>query len=129
MRYVLDTHALVAALTSPRKLGEEGRRVLRRIERGQDEGLVPAAVVVEVAILRELGRTQLGVPELKAAVEQTPAIRFLPLDFAQLETFSTLQSLRDPFDRLIVSATLATGARLVSKDALLTDSGLVHVVW
>jgi len=71
----------------------------------------------------------LGVPELKAAIEQTPAIRFLPLDFAQLETFSTLQSLRDPFDRLIVSATLATNARLVSKDGLLTDSGLVHVVW
>jgi len=126
VRYVLDTHALVAALTSPRKLGEEARRVLRRMERGQDEGLVPAAVVVEIAILRELGRTQLGVPELKAVIEQTPAIRLLPLDFSQLETFSTLQSLRDPFDRLIVSATLATNARLVSKDGLLTDSALVH---
>jgi PIN domain nuclease of toxin-antitoxin system len=36
---------------------------------------------------------------------------------------------RDPFDRLIVSATLATSARLVSKDEVLADSGLVHVVW
>lgn len=129
MRYVLDTHALVLALAAPKKLGDDARRVLRRIERGQDEGLVPAAVGAEIAILREIGRTEIGLPEIKAAFADTPALRFLPLDFAQLETFATLQSLRDPFDRLIVSATLATGSRLLSKDVALTKSGLVHVVW
>lgn len=129
MRYVLDTYALVLALAAPKKLGEDARRVLKRIERGQDEGLVPAAVGAELGMLRELGRTELGIPELKAAFADTPSLRFLPLDFAQLEVFATLQGLRDPFDRLIVSATLATGSRLLSKDVALTESGLVHVVW
>ncbi len=129
MRYVLDTHAVVFALAAPKKLGSEARRVLRRIERGQDEGFIPAAVGAELAMLRELGLTELGVPDLKAALEETPGLRFQALDLAQVELFATLQSLRDPFDRLIVSASLAIGARLLTKDSRISASGLVHVVW
>lgn len=128
-RYVLDTHAVIFALAAPKKLGSEARRVLRRIERGQDEGLIPAAVGAEIAMLRELGRTELGVPELKVVLDESPGLRFQSLDLAQVEIFATLQGLRDPFDRLIVSASLATGARLVTKDSRIRESGLVHVVW
>jgi PIN domain nuclease of toxin-antitoxin system len=129
MRYVLDTHAVIFALVAPKKLGTEARRVLRRIERGQDEGLIPAAVGAEIAMLRELGRTEIGVPELKVALDESPGLRFQSLDLAQVEIFATLQGLRDPFDRLIVSASLAIGARLVTKDSRIRESGLVHVVW
>lgn len=129
MRYVLDTHALVLAIGAPKKLGPEAQRVMRRIERGQDEGLIPAAVGSEIALLRELGRTDIGIPELKVLFDEAPGLRLLPLDFAQLEVFATLQSIRDPFDRLIVSATLSQGARLMTKDSLLTESGLVHAIW
>ena len=129
MRYVLDTHAVIFALAAPKKLGAEARRVLHRIERGQDEGWIPAAVGAEIAMLRELGRTELGVPELKVALDESPGLRFQSLDLAQVEVFATLQGLRDPFDRLIVSASLAIGARLVTKDSRISESGLVHVVW
>ena len=129
MRYVLDTHTVIYALAAPKRLGAEARRVMRRIERGQDDGLVPAAVGAEIALLRELGRTELGVPELRVALEESPGLRFQSLDLAQVEIFATLQVLRDPFDRFIVSASLATGSRLVTKDTRIGESGLVHVVW
>ena len=83
-------------------------------------GLVPAAVVAEIVMLQELGRTQLGLPELKASFDDTPSLRFLPLDLAQLEIFASLRNLRDPFDRMITSAALATGSRLITKDGPLS---------
>ena len=127
--YVLDTHAYLLAVTAPKKLGKDALRVMRRIERGEDEGLVPAAVAAEIVMLAELGRTELGLPELRASLQETPSLRFLSLDFAQLEVFGSLRSIRDPFDRLIASAALATGSRLITKDSRLSDSGLVEVVW
>lgn len=128
-RYVLDTHACVFTLTAPRKLGIAARAALGRVEGGQDQAFVPAAVVAEVLILRDLGRLRVGLPELRKAIESAPGLRFLPLDLAQLDHFSALVSLRDPFDRLIVSAARAIGATLVTRDGAIADSGLVETVW
>jgi len=127
--YVLDTHAYLLGVTAPKKLGKAATRIMRRIERGEDEGLVPAAVVAEIVMLAELGRTDIGLPELKASLQEAPSLRFLPLDFAQLDVFASLRNIRDPFDRLIASAALATGSRLLTKDVRLSESGLVEVVW
>lgn len=129
MSFVLDTHAIVLALTKPAKLGKDAQRAFRQIEIGQAQGYVPAAATAEVLLLRDLGRIELGVAEIKATLADIPALLFLPLDLAQLETFATLSSIRDPFDRLIVGAALATESKLITKDSLLTDSGLVEVVW
>lgn len=128
-RYVLDTHAFVLSIAAPKRLGREAARIMRRVERGQDEALLPAVAAAEIALLHDLGRIDIGVAELKAALADSPGVRFWPLDLAQVETFATLHAVRDPFDRLIVSAALATGARLISKDAALAESGLVQVVW
>jgi PIN domain nuclease of toxin-antitoxin system len=126
--YVLDTHAYVL-VAAPKKLGKEALRILRRIERGQDQGFVPAAVAAEIVMLQELGRTQVGLPELKASFDDTPSLRFLPQDLAQLEIFASLRNLKDPFDRMITSAALATRSHLITKDALLSEAGLVKTVW
>lgn len=57
------------------------------------------------------------------------SLHFLPLDLAQMEIFASISSLRDPFDRMIVSAAIATKSKLITKDAMLAESGLVEVVW
>ena len=127
--YVLDTHALVFALTAPTKLGRRARAALKRVESNRDEAWVPAAVIAEVILLRELGRIDVGFPELRSALEERANVRFLSLDLAQLDLFRELSTVRDPFDRLIVSAAKCTGAKLVSKDEDLAGSGLVEVIW
>jgi PIN domain nuclease of toxin-antitoxin system len=116
-------------VTTPKKLGKPATRIMRRIERGEDEGLVPAAVAAEIVMLAEPGRSGIGLPELKPSLQETPSLRFLPLDFPQLDVFASLRNIRDPFDRLIVSAALATGSRLITKDVRLSESGLVEVLW
>jgi PIN domain nuclease of toxin-antitoxin system len=56
-------------------------------------------------------------------------LRFLALDLRQLDEFAANVAIRDPFDRLIVSACRAVGSSLISRDARLADSGLVRVIW
>jgi PIN domain nuclease of toxin-antitoxin system len=127
--YVLDTHACVFMLTAPRKLGGAARAALGRVEAGRERAWVPAAVVAEVLILRDLGRVRIGLPELRKATESAPGFGFLPLDLAQLDQFAALVQMRDPFDRLIVSAARAIGAALLTRDGSIAESGLVETMW
>jgi PIN domain nuclease of toxin-antitoxin system len=120
---VLDTHACVFALVAPARLGKAARRALAGAEAGQAIAWIPAAVVAELVLLRELGRIEVGLPELRTAMEQAPSLRFLPLDLAQLDEFAAHRSIRDPFDRLIVSACRAVDAGLITRDSVLRDSG------
>ena len=124
--YVLDTHACVFALGAPRRLGRRARRVLT--SPGEHRFWLPAAAAAEIALLRELGRIELGLPEIRTAMDTT-SLRFLDLTWQQLDEFSSLTSIRDPFDRLVVSAARSLGAKLITKDESLADTGLVDVVW
>lgn len=127
--FVLDTHTCVYSLLSPDKLGKSARVELQRIESGRGTAWIPAAVVAEIIILRELGRIRIGLPELKTAVEKAPCLRFLPLEMKQLEEFAVHITIRDPFDRLILSATRSLGAKLITKDSRLRESGVVQTIW
>jgi PIN domain nuclease of toxin-antitoxin system len=126
--YVLDTHACLFALAAPAKLGRRARSALRRADELGETVWLPAAVVAEVVMLKELGRTELGLPALREAFAGT-CWRFLPLDLDQLDEFAALTGIRDPFDRLIVAATRRTGAKLISRDRRLSETGLVDVTW
>ena len=127
--FVLDTHACIYALAAPQRLGKAARRALRQVEAGRAVAWIPAAVVAEVILLRELGRVRIGLPELRSAMEGSPALRFLALDLRQLDEFAAHGAIRDPFDRLIVGACRAVDARLITKDEGLRESGLVGTVW
>jgi PIN domain nuclease of toxin-antitoxin system len=116
-------------LAAPKKLGARARAAIERVEAGHDEAFLPAAVVAELVILKELGRISIGLPQIRAAMEQTPAFRFLALDLDQLDQFAALATVKDPFDRLIVSAARSIRARLITKDAMISESGLVETVW
>jgi PIN domain nuclease of toxin-antitoxin system len=129
LRLVLDTHACVFSIAAPAKLGTQARRAMKAVEAGKAEAWIPAAAVAEIVLLRELGRIEIGLPHLRTAMEQAPMLRFLPLDFRQLDEFSVLGALDDPFDRLIVAACRSLGAKLVSKDRSIEDRGLVQTVW
>jgi PIN domain nuclease of toxin-antitoxin system len=127
--YVLDTHACIFALVSPAKLGRRARQALERAELERKAVFIPVAVSAEVVLLHELGRTDLGLPSLRAACESSASWRILPLDLEQIDEFASLASIRDPFDRLIVAAARRLRAKLVSRDARIQQSGLVETIW
>lgn len=127
--YVLDTHALVWFLTVPEKLGRGARRALTDISAARAHGVVPVSTLLEVCLLRERKRTRLNVAAITEAFQDMPQVRFLALDHEQAREYEALSLLTDPFDRMIVAAARHVAAPLVTADSLITDSGLVHVVW
>ena len=127
--YVLDTHALVFALTAPSKLGAGARKAFRQIESGRHIAWIPAVVAAELTLLHELGRIRIGLSELKDAMEGVPSLRFLPLDLGQIDDFAALGSMREAFDRFIVAATRSVGGKLITRDQRIIDAGLVQTVW
>jgi PIN domain nuclease of toxin-antitoxin system len=52
----------------------------------------------------------------------------LPLDLDPLDHFVSLGAIREPFDRLILSAVRSLKAELISRDAELGSSGLTRVI-
>lgn len=71
----------------------------------------------------------LGLAHLETALEEAPGLRFLALDWDQLDEFAALGAIRDPFDRLNVSAARAVDGKLITRDSRVQDLGLVHTVW
>jgi PIN domain nuclease of toxin-antitoxin system len=128
-RVCIDTHALVWHLSKPKRLGKSAARLLRDADRGQVSILVPAIVGIELTLLRGAGRRTVGVIELEALMTRQPAISVLPLDLGQAKEFALLESLHDPFDRMIVAAARATATPLITADTAIHDSALVDTVW
>ncbi len=126
--YVFDTHAFVWYVRG-RRVGRSAARVLRDIDAARSRGWLPAIVAVELALLRERGRSRIGVAELEATLARNPELRPLALDLSQTREFALLPGLQDPFDRMIVAAARTLGCPLLSADTEIAASGLVETVW
>lgn len=129
MRAGIDTHALIWYLSRPKKLGRSAARRLREADAGRCEILVPAIVLVELTLLREAGRNVIGVPQVEALLAAQPAFQLQPLDLDPATEFSLLDSLPDPFDRMIVAAARSADVPLISADTVIDASALVETIW
>jgi len=127
--YVLDTHAFVWWVARPKRLGRAARRTLGDVDAGRARAWLPAILGVELTLLAEHGRRLIGVAELDAAMKRNDLVSVLPLDLAQATEFALLGVLPDPFDRMIVAAARTTGRPLLTADAVISESGLVEVIW
>lgn len=121
---VADTHALVWHLTDQRKLGKGARRAFAAADEGRSICHVPAIVLAEVALLHERGRIRVGPAQVLEAIAAHPGYAVLPLDIEQALELAALATLRDPWDRLIVSAARVTASKLVSCDEALEGFGV-----
>jgi PIN domain nuclease of toxin-antitoxin system len=125
---VADTHALVWRFTDPDRLGRAARRAFDNVDTGRWLCHVPVIVLVEIGLLHERGRVDVGPVEVLGAVGPHPGYAVLDLDLEQVSEFVSLPAIRDPMDRLILAAARAMRARLVSSDGALTGHG-VERLW
>jgi PIN domain nuclease of toxin-antitoxin system len=91
---------------------------------------VRATSVITSALLVQAGRLRLPVP-LEVWLQQAmsiPGLEVVPLTVPIIATASRLAVLRDPADMLIVATAQQHGARLVTSDSRIEESGAVQVV-
>ena len=66
---------------------------------------------------------------MEALLAAQPAFQLQPLDLDQATEFSLLDSLPDPFDRMIVAAARSADVPLISADTVIDASALVETIW
>jgi PIN domain nuclease of toxin-antitoxin system len=130
--YVLDAHALVWFLEANPHLGLNARTAI------QDPASVlylPMIALAEACWVVEHGKSTIpSTADLLADVDADARVIPIPLDRAILDRSLALTVLSEMHDRQIVATALHLSAHgipaaLLTRDANITASGLVPVVW
>ncbi|GAC1351829.1 MAG: type II toxin-antitoxin system VapC family toxin [Polyangiales bacterium] len=126
---VLDTHAWIFLADDPKRLGKFARRAIANADRIG----IAAVSLWEFALLVEKKRLAIDrelLPWMQGALAD-PRMELLPLTPSVVATSHQLRGALDgdPGDRIIAATALVEGAKLVTKDVRITESGVVPVVW
>ena len=122
MRFLLDTHLLLWAAASSKRLPRSARELL---EDAANEIYFSAASIWEIAIKSSIARKDFLI-DLGALQSALPEMQFveLPIKAAHAAGVSRLPPIhRDPFDRLLVAQSIAEPLTLLTNDALLAQYG------
>lgn len=115
-RLLLDTHALIWALSAPRRLPSRISTLLRDPD---NDVYVSAAGTWEIAIKAALGKIDAEVSKIVAGARDADFDE-LPVIVAHTVRLRDLPALhRDPFDRLLVAQALVERLTIVTHDPVI----------
>ena len=124
MNLLLDTNALIWAISGPDRLRAEARKA---ITEGRNQVLVSASSVWEIVIKVRLGKLSLPSPVsdwLPTALEDK---RFAPLPIT-MEHALAVERLpphhSDPFDRILIAQALTEGLVIITGDRAFSRYGV-----
>lgn len=92
---------------------------------------VPAAVIWECSLLARGARINLKRSVQAFFTDVFSNSSYQPLDLTPEQVFlaDDLRFTRDPFDTVICAAARSMDLPLITRDALIRDSGVVKVIW
>jgi PIN domain nuclease of toxin-antitoxin system len=129
MKLLLDTHAVLWAMTDTTQLS---KTALRAITNPSHQIFASSANAWELSIKHHLGKMPEAAQILPAYHTSLARARFLEL-LVSSEHGILAGGLnwphRDPFDRILVAQAQVEQLTLVTMDAIIAQSGLVTVLW
>lgn len=131
VRYIIDTHALLWFLGNSPALGTTADAVLQD---PKSNLVLPAISLAEACWIIEKGRVSLSLADFLTALDNDPRITIYPLDRQVIERSNGLTGIDEMHDRQIAAAALVLQDQgetvaVLTKDADITASGLVPVIW
>ena len=128
---VTDTHALVFHAAGGGKLGPKALAHFQSCERREAITYVPVAVIWEISLLARAVRINLhrSLRAFFADLFSNPAYQPYALAAEQVFDGDELRFTRDPFDALICAAARDLSLPLITRDAQLSESGVVKTLW
>jgi PIN domain nuclease of toxin-antitoxin system len=128
--YVTDTHALLWYLAGSAALSEKARAALDEAALGTSTVIVPAIVLAEFIMLLEKRHLPLDINDLLHLLQSRPGFQLSSLSSETVLRIQTLTVFPDIHDRLIVAEThRISSALLITRDQMITNSGIVQTVW
>ncbi len=129
---LLDTNALIYAVSAPRRLSRAAASAIRRAQAG--DGLAISAITLwELAMLFERGQLRAhGTVEnsVRLMVEKTRVVvKPITIEIASLAVQFPEDFPRDPADRLVGATARAEGLPLITSDENIQRSPLIKTIW
>ena len=126
MLYVADTHAWVLYLLD--RLPERADEVFAQAEDGRACIFVPTIALAECVYLVEGGKIQLDLGDLLFKLRVGG--NFIPASMT-LEVVERIHQipLSEIHDRIIVATAQVLGAKVLTRDEEIVDSGVVETIW
>ena len=128
MRFLLDTHTWLWAVSAPERLRNSGAEM---IEDAENVVFFSAVSAVEIAIKVSLGKLKLPVPASEFVSSRIEALGMmaLPIYISHALRVASLPSHhKDPFDRLLVAQCQIERLPLMTADAAL-GSYDIEILW
>lgn len=128
MKYLLDTHAFLWWIAEDNRLSEKARQA---IQDPDNEVFLSVASAWEIAIKTNLKKLSLPKPPLKFIPQQVEQNNFsvLPIQLKHaLGVAALAKHHEDPFDRLLISQSLAEKMPLISSDKMMRKYR-VKLIW
>lgn len=130
---LLDTHAWIWYVDSPGDLSTAARKAIDTARDGLEKVHLSCISSWEIHMLVLKGRLDLSVSSdtWVSRCERLSFLRFHPVDndIARLAALKCEGMHGDPADRIITATALLLGAKLVTRDGRIHDSGLVDCIW
>jgi PIN domain nuclease of toxin-antitoxin system len=129
MTYVTDTHPLVWYLEAGPRLSQAARSAF---ERTDAQIVIPTMVLAEIRFLHARGRITIGLPAVLAHAAANPRCVIYPLNQLVVERFPPSLDIHDSIivgTAVVYRDELGEQVALITRDAEITASGLVDVVW
>lgn len=132
MKYLLDTHTLIWAITDPNKLSSKVREI---IENPENQVFVSTISFWEISLKASIGKLSLEnvEPEDFPALCTQMDIAVLSIDSITSSTYHQLKAThhRDPFDRMLIWQAIHLNIAILSKDEYIKmyESEGVKVIW
>lgn len=132
-RYVTDTHPLIWGLSNDPQLSARARAVFAEVDAGRAIIIIPPIVAIEMVYLSEKDRIPAQLVDDLLAKVARPGLSYC---LGELNT-SVITALREISrdlipempDRIIAATAKAAGVELITRNGLITISGLVPVIW
>jgi len=129
MTYVVDTHALVWFLERNPRLSAAARDALND---ATAKVVIPTIVIAEITFLYARHRTAIDLPSVQSHIASATNCIVYPLDEVVVEFLPTTLNIHDAMivaTALVFRDVLGESIEVVTKDADITASGLVKVIW
>lgn len=127
--YVTDTHALYWYLLNLTFLGKKASAAFDEADNGNALIYIPAIVFAEMFYLNVKLKNQIDFAVEFQNIKQSGQFVLVPFEADDVIDFDKDSAVKEMHDRMIVGVARRLNAPLLTKDANITASGLVQIVW
>jgi len=128
LKYLLDTHAFLWAATDEDRLGAKAARAI--ITTPYEQLAIADVTLQEIGLLLHLNRISFKGSPASVLSSLLNYVSVLPITW-DIAIFAPALALphADQFDRVITATAKVHRLPLITKDANITDSGVISTIW